>query len=206
DDDYIGKAPIEICEIMPFIHIPICLQAKDLIQFVGVFMALVVTSAGISAGSSTFGYEKVVYWRDTSAGMRTIPYFLAKIIANIPRLIIAALVFSLAFIIFYSNRASFLQIYIIVLIIYINAWAMGYFISVIVPKEKISLFGIGFALAWAPRWAIEAFYLKELEPRPWDEIKTEPLRHTYSFDNYTQCLLNILSIALGWAVLAFFAI
>ncbi|CAG8559433.1 9983_t:CDS:10 [Cetraspora pellucida] len=152
---YIGKAPRELCEITPFVLLPICLQAKDSIQNVGVFMALGVTFAGISAGGSTFGYEKVVYWRDTSAGMHTVPYFLAKIVADIPR----------------------------------------YFISGLVSKEKLSLVGTGFALAWgmvlsgatpkledvesggtftyiewlwdisAQRWAVEALYLKELEPR-----------------------------------------
>ncbi|CAG8452725.1 17371_t:CDS:2, partial [Racocetra fulgida] len=40
-----------------------------------------------NSGGSTFGYEKVVYWRDTAAGMHTVPYFLAKIVADIPRLL-----------------------------------------------------------------------------------------------------------------------
>ncbi|CAG8823325.1 4775_t:CDS:1, partial [Gigaspora rosea] len=39
----------------------------------------------------------------------------------------------------------------------------------------------------------------------WHEIKTEPLSHTYHFSDYSQCLWNILSIALGWAILAFLA-
>ncbi|CAG8488921.1 20517_t:CDS:10, partial [Racocetra persica] len=192
---YIWKPPKEVCEITPFILIPICLQAKDTLQNVGVFMSLGVTFAGISAGGSTFGYEKVVYWRDTSAGMHTIPYLLAKIVADIPRLIIAALMFSLAFIIFYPFRAELWQIYIIVLFLYVAAWAMGYFVSGLVSKEKLSLVGTGFALAWgmvlsgatpkledvesggtftyigwlwdvsAQRWAVEALYLKELAPR-----------------------------------------
>ncbi|CAG8500570.1 10166_t:CDS:10 [Dentiscutata erythropus] len=233
--DYIGKAPREICEITPFVLLPICLNAKDSIQNVGVFMALGVTFAGISAGGSTFGYEKVVYWRDTAAGMRTIPYFVAKLVADIPRLLIAALMFSLAFIVFYSFKAPYWQIYIIVLFTYVSAWAMGYFISAVTTKEKLSLVGTGFALGWgmvlsgatpkledvesggtfayiewlwdisAPRWAVESLYLKELEPRLWDEIKTQPLGHTYSFSDYPRCLLNILIIAVGWAVLAFFA-
>ncbi|KAF0442646.1 putative ATP-dependent permease ADP1 [Gigaspora margarita] len=233
--DYIGKAPDQICQITPYVLMPICFRAKDSIQNVGVFMALGVTFAGISAGGSTFGYEKVVYWRDTSAGMRTVPYFLAKLVADIPRLLIAALMFTLAFIIFYSFKARIWQIYIIILLTYVAAWAMGYFISAVASKEKLSLVGTGFALGWgmvlsgatpkledvesggtftyigwlwdvsAPRWAVEALYLKELEPRLWDEIKKEPLAHTYSFNDYPQCLWNILLIAFGWAVLAFFA-
>ncbi|CAG8436016.1 6344_t:CDS:10 [Scutellospora calospora] len=185
--DYVGKPPREICEITPYVVIPVCLGAHDSLQNVGVFMSLGVTFAGISAGGSTFGYEKVVYWRDTSSGMRTIPYFLAKIVADIPRLLIAALMFSLAFIIFYSFRAKLWEIYIIILFTYTAAWAMG-----LVSKEKLSLVGTGFALGWgmvlsgatpkleevnkssyikwlwdisAQRWAVEALYLKEIAPR-----------------------------------------
>ncbi|KAF0543785.1 putative ATP-dependent permease ADP1 [Gigaspora margarita] len=148
DMDYIGKAPKEICEIAPFILLPFCLKPNDLIQHVGTFMAVGVTFSGISAGFSTFGYEKIVYWRDTSAGMCTIPYFMAKIVADIPRLVIASLMFSLAFIIFFSFKTTLIQIYIIILFTYIAAWAMGYFISALVTKEKISLAGAGFALGW----------------------------------------------------------
>ncbi|CAG8850213.1 32235_t:CDS:2, partial [Racocetra persica] len=91
---------------------------------VGIFVALGVTFAGISAGCSTFGYEIVVYWRDASAGMSTIPYFIAKIVADIPRIIIAALMFSLSLIIFYPFQALFHEIYGNVLFTYISAWMM----------------------------------------------------------------------------------
>jgi len=30
-----------------------------------------------------------VYWRDTSAGMPTLPYYLAKVLADVPRMIVA---------------------------------------------------------------------------------------------------------------------
>ncbi|CAG8661704.1 2173_t:CDS:2, partial [Diversispora eburnea] len=129
-------------------------------------------------GTTTFGYEKVVYWRDTSSGMKTIPYFLAKSIADIPRILLAALMFSLSFILFYSYLSSFRDIYVIVLLTYIAAWQI----------EKLGLVGTGVALAFGmvlsgstPRlddikendslkwiywlWSVEALYLKELDPR-----------------------------------------
>ncbi|CAG8812698.1 33980_t:CDS:2, partial [Racocetra persica] len=49
----------------------------------------------------------------------------------------------------------------------------------------------------APRWTVEALYLKELTPRMWHEIKKEELRFTYSFDDYSTCLNYIFRIALG---------
>ncbi|RIB11564.1 hypothetical protein C2G38_2250070 [Gigaspora rosea] len=195
-----------------------------------------VTFAGISAGCMTFGYEMVVYWRDTSAGMKTIPYFLAKIIIDIPRILIAALMFTLSLIVFYPFQVDYYKLYLIILLNYISAWMMGYFVSIVIPKEKFGLVGTGVALAWglvlsgespkleevdsddsykplkwlwdisAQRWTVEALYLKELSSRLWDEIINEELRHTYSFDDYPKCLYYILYIALGWAILSFLAL
>ncbi|CAG8571773.1 7471_t:CDS:10, partial [Funneliformis caledonium] len=232
---YIGKAPIELCAITPAVIAPACLLAKDSLQSAGVFLALGVTFAGISAGGSTFGYEKVVYWRDTASGMRTIPYFLSKFIADIPRIVLAAFMFSIAFVLFYPFLSKFTELYSIVLLSYWTAWSMGYFLSALVTKEKLGLIGTGFALAWGlvfsganpkldevkngesyeyirwlwdistPRWAVEALYLKELYPRWWYEIHTSPLSYTYSFSDYPICMRNIVIISVSWAVAAFFA-
>ncbi|CAG8629401.1 9203_t:CDS:2, partial [Diversispora eburnea] len=213
--DYIGRAPKEVCSIAPYVDAVRCLTPSDSLQTVGVFAALGVTFCGIN----------VVYWRDTSSGMKTGPYFLAKSIADIPRMLIAGLMFSLAFILFYSYRARFIEIYAIVLLTYLAAWQM----------EKIGLVSTGFALAFgmvlsgatprldvvklndslkpiswvfdisAPRWTVEALYLKELDPRKWIEIHTESLNFTYSFSDYPKVLYNILFIALAWSFLAFLA-
>ncbi|RHZ83221.1 hypothetical protein Glove_99g51 [Diversispora epigaea] len=233
--DYIGRAPNQLCSIAPYVDIIRCVTPSDSLQTVGVFAALGATFCGINAGTTTFGYEKVVYWRDTSSGMRTGPYFLAKSIADIPRILIAGLMFSLAFILFYSFRARFSEIYVIVLLTYIAAWQMGYFLSAIVSKDKLGLVSTGFALAFgmvlsgatprldtvklndslksiywlfeisAPRWAVEALYLKELDPRKWIEIHTDNLNFTYTFADYPKALYNILLIALTWSCLAFLA-
>ncbi|GBC06720.1 hypothetical protein RclHR1_00700019 [Rhizophagus clarus] len=232
---YIGKAPMELCYITPVVVSPACLLAFDTLQQVGTFMTLGVTFAGISGSSSTFGYEKVVYWRDTAAGMRTIPYFFAKFIADIPRLFVAAAMFTCSFILFYPYRASIFEIYLIILLSYQAAWTMGYFLSAIVTKEKLGLIGTGFTLGWglvlsggnpeldevmnnetyihirwlwsisAPRWEIEAMYLKEISPRKWHEIHTAPLNYTYKFEDFPICLSNIALISMGWATVAFFA-
>ncbi|RHZ83226.1 hypothetical protein Glove_99g54 [Diversispora epigaea] len=233
--DYIGRAPNQLCSIAPYVELSSCLNARDDLQTIGVLAALGVTFCGINAGTTTFGYEKVVYWRDTSSGMKTGPYFLAKSIADIPRMLIAGLMFSLAFILFYSYRARFGEIYVIILLTYIASWELGYFLSAIFSKEKFGLVGTGFALAFgmvlsgatpildtvkennslkwiywmfdisASRWSVEALYLKELDPRKWIEIHTESLKFTYSFDHYPKALYNIIFIALAWSCLAFLA-
>ncbi|RHZ58597.1 hypothetical protein Glove_372g90 [Diversispora epigaea] len=235
DLGYIGPAPDPMCSITPYLELPNCLKPADSLQTVGVFTAMGIMFCGISAGTTTFGYEKVVYWRDTSSGMKTIPYFLAKSIADIPRILLAGLMFSLSFILFYSHLSSFRDIYVIILLTYIAAWQIGYFLSAIFSKEKLGLVGTGVALAFgmvlsgstprlddikennslkwiywifdisAPRWSVESLYLNELDPRKWIEIHTKSLDFTYSFDDYPNTLHNIIFITLGWACLAFLA-
>ncbi|CAG8568224.1 1635_t:CDS:10, partial [Acaulospora colombiana] len=146
--DYIGKVPQDLCKVTPYIVLPSCLSAADGIQDVGIFMALGATFCAVNAGTTTFGYERVVYWRDTAAGMRTIPYFLAKVVADIPRILLASLMYSLAFILFYAYRAAFYEIYLIVLLLYLASWAMGYFMSTVVAREKLGLAATGLALAY----------------------------------------------------------
>ncbi|CAJ0768934.1 9072_t:CDS:2, partial [Entrophospora sp. SA101] len=98
---YIGAPSQELCLVMPFVMLPNCLSLSDSLQDITIYMILGLTFCVIygnilkkifnqlkSLGSgSTFGYEKVVYWRDISSGMSAIPYFSTKVIADIPRLI-----------------------------------------------------------------------------------------------------------------------
>jgi len=110
---------------------------------------------------------------------------------------------------------------------------MGYFLSALVKFQNIGLLGTGFSLAWgivlsgdapslddvysdsvylptrwlwsvsAPRWAIEALYLKELEARPFAEIQADDLGNTYHTTDYRMCIQNAFLIGLGWNLLAF---
>ncbi|CAG8511444.1 36519_t:CDS:10, partial [Racocetra persica] len=196
DSEYKGKPPSEVCAMAPYVLKGLCAVPFDFIKNVGTFMSIGMTFIAASAGTSTFGFEKAVYWRDVSSGMHTIPYFLAKIINDIPRIIISALMFALSIIVLYPFEVKFLDIYFIVLSNYFASWSMGYVISILVRKERFGLVCSGFSIAWglvfsggsvtledvknksayqpfkwlweisAQRWVIEAVYLKELEPRP----------------------------------------
>ncbi|CAJ0896470.1 3287_t:CDS:2, partial [Entrophospora sp. SA101] len=89
---YIGAPSQELCLVMPFVMLPNCLSLSDSLQDITIYMILGLTFCVIygnilkkifnqlkSLGSgSTFGYEKVVYWRDISSGMSAIPYFSTK--------------------------------------------------------------------------------------------------------------------------------
>ncbi|KAG0042251.1 hypothetical protein BGZ90_009455, partial [Linnemannia elongata] len=190
----------------------------------------------ISVGAMTFGNEKIVYWREKSSGLLTFPYYLAKVIADIPRIVLAGIMFSISLIIFFNERSNYVYLLFIIIMLYAVAFAMGYLLSALVPQNRVSLVGTGFTLAWAivfsgdapdladvmdsgasggykasswiwvisaPRYAIEAIYLKELQARPWQEIESQPLAHTYKLDQFWWCFQAMACILLGWHVLAF---
>ncbi|KAI9189626.1 hypothetical protein H9P43_001059 [Blastocladiella emersonii ATCC 22665] len=234
--DYLGRQPEGVCQFTPIALRYFCSQPIDHIREVGIFMSLGVLFAGISVGTQTFGNERVVFWRDTAAGMPTLPYFLAKVIVDIPRVFVAAVMFSLSLILFWPYRSQFLSLFVIILFLYFAAFAMGYFLSTFVSRESVGLVGTGFALGWAlvfggvtpslkdvyepnsvysgfsfmwnvsaPRYAIEALYLREVTARGFDDSSKPDFGagFGYSITMEDKDLASIFYIACGWLVLAF---
>jgi hypothetical protein len=78
----LGAQPSGICDSAPIMLRSYCTKPIDYIREVGIFMSLGVLFAGISVATQTFGNERVVFWRDTAAGMPTLPYFIAKVIVE----------------------------------------------------------------------------------------------------------------------------
>ncbi|KAF9121672.1 hypothetical protein BGW39_010354 [Mortierella sp. 14UC] len=169
---YIPRQPAETCAMAPpAIQLP-CATPLDDIRYVGMFMSLGVYFAGISVGSSTFGDEKAVYWRDTSAGMPTLPYCLAKILADVPRMIVAVLSGTAPHLYKVMNSSGYATV----------GWVWD---------------------VSAPRWGVEAFYLKEMDSRIYNEIKHTFLGDMYAFEHYEGAIMSMIYIGLGWNVLTF---
>ncbi|KAF9956319.1 hypothetical protein BGZ65_002825, partial [Modicella reniformis] len=229
--DYLGRQPDLVCAMTPYQLKYTCMNPSDHLTEVGVFIALGVCFAGISVGSMTFGNEKLVYWREKSSGLLTLPYYLAKVIADIPRIVLAGIMFSISLIVFFNERSNYFYLLFIIIMLYGVAFAMGYLLSALIPPARVALVGTGFTLAWAivfsgdapdladvmkddasggykatywiwvisaPRYAIEAIYLREVQARPWEEIRNEPLSHTYELGQFWWCFKAMAWILLGW--------
>ncbi|KAG0225854.1 hypothetical protein BGW41_004484 [Actinomortierella wolfii] len=234
--DYLGRQPDDICFMAPYQLKYLCATPTDHLTEVGVFIALGVCFSGISVGSSTFGNEKIVYWREKSSGLLTLPYYLAKVIADIPRIVLAGIMFSISLVVFFNQRSNYFYLLFIIIMLYAVAFAMGYLLSALVPQNRVALVGTGFTLAWAivfsgdapdlydvmnqdsyewsrwlwmisaPRYAIEAIYLREVQARPWKEITEGELSHTYKLGQFWWCFKIMAFIMLGWHVLAFLSL
>ncbi|KAG0034358.1 hypothetical protein BGZ82_005777, partial [Podila clonocystis] len=230
---YIPRQPAEICAMAPVAIQLSCATPMDDIRYVGMFMSLGVYFAGISVGASTFGDEKAVFWRDTSAGMPTLPYYMAKFLADVPRMIVAACMYTGAFIFFFAYRQQLSSLFLVILLLYINAFSIGYFVSAVVSRPMFGLTGTGMSLAWAlvlsgtaphlykvfnshgyayvrwvwqvsaPRWGVEAFYLKEMDSRNYNEIKHNSLGDMYAFEHYENAIMSMVYIGLGWNLITF---
>jgi hypothetical protein len=230
--EFLGKQPQEICDLTPAAMKAICQKPVDELRQIGVFMSMGIMFAGISVGVTTFGPERVVFWRETASGRPVLPYFFGKVLADIPRLIIAAFMFTLSLILFWPYRSHFLVLYVISILLYFSAFAMGYFLSAIIPSESVGLVGTGFALMWGlvlsgvipclekvkttgnyegiswlwdispPRYAIEALYVKEVQARPFLESSTDLQAYTYRISNFERNLAYLLAIGCGWTFIA----
>jgi len=146
---YIGGNPAESCSYVPLNIAYQCASAIDQLREAGMFISLGILFSGISVAGNTFGREKVVYWRDTSSGMSAIPYFFAKVLVDVPRIILGSTMFSVALVMFFPYAQSFLSLYLIVMCLHFYAFALGYALSTAVAYSSFAVYGTGFSLLWA---------------------------------------------------------
>ncbi|KAJ3124578.1 hypothetical protein HK098_000974 [Nowakowskiella sp. JEL0407] len=147
--DYAGLQPRMVCEITPlYLRAVGCIAPHDGLFAVAQLICLGVMFTGITVGVSTFGNERVVFWRERSTGLQTFPYFMAKLIADLPRILIATVMFFCAVMLMLNLQGLMWVLLLIVFLTYVNAFAMGYFLSTFLPKSITFLFATAFALVW----------------------------------------------------------
>eukprot|EP00002_Diphylleia_rotans_P014506 TRINITY_DN2829_c0_g1_i1.p1 TRINITY_DN2829_c0_g1~~TRINITY_DN2829_c0_g1_i1.p1 ORF type:complete len:902 (+),score=195.71 TRINITY_DN2829_c0_g1_i1:75-2780(+) len=186
---------------------------------------------GIAAGATTFGHEKVVFWRDSSAGLNPFSYFFAKIMSDIPRLLLAGSCFFLAYVLVFSPSGAMYELYGLMLALYYAGFGCGYFVSQLVHPEAASMVGVAFALVWSivfsgtnprlksvpdeygessmflwdisyARWGVEAFYVLNIKPFDHEDLSSALRIWSYDLDNYGKCILNILGIGTMWRMIS----
>ncbi|KAJ3147722.1 hypothetical protein HDU86_007897 [Geranomyces michiganensis] len=102
-----------------------CSIPLDQLSLSGMFITLGPLFAGVQVGASTFGLERVVYSRDKSAGMPTLPYFLAKWAADIPRMVVSSIMFTSSLALLLPYHSALLDIGALVVALYFCAFSMG---------------------------------------------------------------------------------
>ena len=191
DLQYVGPLPGVICAtVTRDLYTPCTNPLIDAYTGTANFLSLGVIFAAISVSAITFGGEQVNYWRESAAGLRTVPYFLAKWIMEFPNILLASCFFWLAFQLRFPNTNSPGALFTFFFAVYWWAWALGFLLSSLVSPDKVFLLGVlaaillavGFsgtnptmtevrdmspAISWlwscsGTRWMLEAFYVSQV--------------------------------------------
>lgn len=237
DFRYIGRNGESICSIAPASLSLSCRSPNDSLRFMGMLFSWGAMLGGITMALRTFGHEKSVFWREASVGLPLTPYYLAKLSVDIVRMVIASAIYSLAFILFFPFRSSYLTFFSVAFWLYFVSGGIGYTLSLSLNKAVAPLAGVGlsiafslffsgaltptvadltdpkqsyqgFAFFWdtsAPRWAIEAIWIRETRALAWFELHQEGDKAMYGYiwSNYSTDLYNMFKIGVTWLCIAF---
>jgi hypothetical protein len=192
DLQYVGPLPGVICAtVTRDLYNPCTDPLVDSYTSTANFLALGTIFAAISVSAITFGGEQVNYWRESAAGLKTIPYFFAKWLIEFPNILLASCFFWLAFQIRFPNTNSSGALFLFFFSVYWWSWSLGFLLSALVAPDKVFLLGVlaaillavGFsgtsptldevndmspAISWlwscsGTRWLLEAFYVSQVE-------------------------------------------
>eukprot|EP00469_Lotharella_globosa_P013620 CAMPEP_0167789252 /NCGR_PEP_ID=MMETSP0111_2-20121227/10568_1 /TAXON_ID=91324 /ORGANISM="Lotharella globosa, Strain CCCM811" /LENGTH=973 /DNA_ID=CAMNT_0007681371 /DNA_START=21 /DNA_END=2942 /DNA_ORIENTATION=+ len=224
---FIGRIEPEVCDTLsPAQQIGQCEQpVRDGYQSVAMFLLIATSFSGITMGSSTFGAERTVFYRHASTGMDAIPYIAAKVLADIPKAIIAAVLTSVLFFVQFYPVGNVGNFYALMMVFYLCSFAQGYFLSIIIAYDYIPLCGVVWTLFWAIafggtttrvsqrdsmppflqwifsmsvfRWGIEAFYINEIKfYADYLDVEDRLNYYGYDLDNFATDIGAILLINL----------
>lgn len=146
-------------------------------------------------------YYQVNYWRESAAGLKTVPYFIAKWIVEFPNIVLAAAFFWFAFLIRFPNTGSDSNLFLLIFSMYWWSWSLGFLLSSIAPPDKVFLLGVLVALLLAvafsganpsmndvndmspaiswlwslsgTRWLLEGFYVSQI--KYYEDVPAGPL-------------------------------
>ena len=230
---YMIQQPQSVCEMTPLSIRSKCSWPRDELRLAGMFICMAILYSGITAGCNTFGNEKVCIRREYYSGsVSTVAYFVTKALADLPRIAIAALLFTYAFLFFFEYHSSISHLLIIFMLLFLIAFAMGYFVAAAFPSELHGAVCTGFSLAWAlvlsgvfpyleevhtdypylewlwnispSRHAIEAFWLSEMQNRSFIiDRRNVFMPFAYVWDNFENSCLRLMFIYFGWLLIAF---
>ncbi|KAL0480158.1 ABCG24 [Acrasis kona] len=128
---YIGPPPKEVINMCPDDMKQLCrLPIDDPLINQASLVPLSMGLCAIMSSLSAFGDESLVFHREYLSGVSPFAYFLAKNLAQIPRIAITPLIFLSIYFTMYSPRGNVFEYYLILLLCHFTAYGFGYFISI----------------------------------------------------------------------------
>ena len=113
----------------------------QVIVLVSLLLVLIVSFCSVTVAANTFGPEKPIYWRESQAGLKTLPYFCGKAVVDLVRLTLASASFYIGFISSFTSVAAWETTYLAIWMVYANGWIIGWFVSLLVAPDTAGLLG-----------------------------------------------------------------
>ena len=197
----------------------------------GIYLAFGISFAGVAVAAGTFLNETPNYWREAAAGMFSLPYFYAKLLADIPKIFSAAFFFWSAFNATFSATGSQGDFYLTLVMMYWFGFSIGYITSQIASKELVPIVGVMIALIFvaafsapgdfwfrklsSPRWTIESFFLTSTsyyntlpegsgyEGQPYIDLQPTYNYYLFKEDNFGNDILYSFLCGVFWSFIGF---
>jgi hypothetical protein len=102
-------------------------------------MGIACGLAGAPVGAGVFAEEKVIYYREASAGHNTLAYFIGKNLATIYRILLASFHYISLFYLLSTPSANFWSFYSFVALEFFCVYGLAHVVSTIVKREDAGL-------------------------------------------------------------------
>ncbi|PON68005.1 Phosphonate C-P lyase system [Trema orientale] len=179
------------------------------------------------AALRSFSVDRLHYWRESSSGMSSLAYFLAKDTIDHFNTVVKPVVYLSTFYFLTNPRSSFADNYIVLLCLVYCVTGIAYALAIFFEQGAAQLWSVllpvvltliatrtndskvvkTFADFCYPRWALEAFVIANAERYYGVWLITRCgslLRSGYSLHDWTLCILVLVLIGIVSRVLAFF--
>eukprot|EP00656_Telonema_subtile_P001458 TRINITY_DN10649_c0_g3_i1.p1 TRINITY_DN10649_c0_g3~~TRINITY_DN10649_c0_g3_i1.p1 ORF type:complete len:1003 (-),score=263.81 TRINITY_DN10649_c0_g3_i1:69-3077(-) len=200
--ELVGPIPNGAVDTCPYTLTSFCTNPlrDDYLGIAG-FLCWAIGFAGIAVGSGTFGNEKPQFWREQGSGMNFVTYYYAKVVADLPKIALAAACFTFAFLSGFATNSTTMKVYAVVVAMYYAGFSLGYLVSAFVDQGTAALLGVAVSMLFAialsgsnspklsdvhssngfvqgiffmsyARWGTEAFYVNEVRQYDYMNINT----------------------------------
>jgi len=199
-------------------------------------LVLCASMTSVVVSLRLFGNEKVVFWRESAAGMSGTAYFFGKNIASFPSYLVAVIFFLLFYYSLSMPRGDYLWYLGLLMTSHFCVSGMAHLLSIIMQPAKAQLFGVvvtlvqcavcGFsptltslkeihyslyimARASFASWMMEALFIintMKLTPVLHDERDRMLEIFGYDMSHLTLCFGILLVMGVIWRILSFLAI
>jgi len=215
---------------------PCTLPTADPLPGQFVMAVLGLSLSAVSSASTIFGSERTIFWRESSAELKTLPYFIAKTLAHTLNILVGSLCYLALFYQLVTPFASFQSMYFIAFFTYWTAASLGYIVSIVFNPSQSQLWGVlaillsmNFSgmnprfqqlrkifngILYYPsylsfiRFAIEAFYINEITHYTdiYDNVQSGMDLYEYDISHYTMDMVYVISIGVVGRIIAYLAL